>query len=465
MTDLAAAARLPRDAQATSSDADPAAAARLGLVAAGVGFRSLAFAIDAAIWLVAASPLIIGVVMLIAGDTSFVPWLLIGIGWFLSAVFALTQLLTHGRRGVTAGKAALRLRSISASDLGRPGFWRVTLRALVLWASALVFVVVGPAVLFASSLWDPQRRGRSILDRIGGCWVIDARAGLDPFDAKALRHERRVLRGRPDDTEHLPSMASGADAATALRIPDTRSRAGVVGPGGTGAQWSLARSTHDTSVIDGVPWADAAATAAAPAAPVAGFAAASELLSSTSPPRQTVPAPAATQPAPASPAPRPAAHPSPTPAQPAPAPAIPNPAPRPAAQPSPTPAQPAPTPAAAPGLRRTRAAARFDDGSVIAVPVLALIGRDPEPAPGESVEAVVRLDDPERLMSKTHAAFGRDAEGVWVSDRGSRNGTQLVSAAGDEVEVPAGESVRVPVGWTVRVGGRSFEVVPRGAES
>jgi hypothetical protein len=440
MTDPAAPS--PRADDATGDDRDPAFAARLGMVPAGVGFRSLAFAIDVSIWAVTVSPAIVGVLMIVGGDTSWVPWLLIGIGWFLSALFALIQLLTHGRRGVTAGKAALRLRSIAVDDYGRPGFWRVVLRALVLWFSMVVLVVVGPAVLFASGLWDPERRGRSILDRIARCWVIDARAGVDPFDAKALRQARRALRDRIDDAEHLPSMASGADEAQALRIPDARSRAGVVGPGGTGAQWALTHAGPDLGVIDGVPGADAAPAASfAPAAqsfaPAAGFAVASAAFAPT----------AASSPAAAS---------SPT------GPAAPL-----AGDTTAAPAEVVAAPGALPpgGLRRAQAMVRFDDGSVVRVPSLGLIGRDPEAAAGERVDAVVRLDDPQRLMSKTHAAFGQDADGVWVADRGSRNGTQLLSPGGDVVDVAAGERVRVPVGWTVQVGGRTFELVPRGADS
>lgn len=451
MTEHAALPYALGDEPANGNDADPGPAARLGLVPAGTGYRSLAFAIDLSIWLLLISPLAVGAIMLVGGDASGVPLLLIGIGWALSAVFGLVQLISHGARGVTVGKAALRLRSISAVDYGRPGFWRVVLRVLVLWASTLVLIVVGPAVLFASSLWDPQRRGRSILDRIGGCWVIDARAGLDPFDAKALRHARRAMRGRPDDGEGLPSMASGVDPDRALRIPDTRSRAGVVGPGGTGAQWALSRHADDLSVIDGVPGADASATPAAAAqsgfAPApAGFAAASAALAPMAAPAAHVaaPTPAAASRPPHAPATSPAAHAAPTPA--------------------PEVVQAAPT-APPGGLRRAQAMVRFDDGSVVRVPVLGLVGRDPEAAAGESVDAVVRLDDPQRLMSKTHAAFGQDAEGVWVADRGSRNGTQLLSPGGDTVDVPAGQRMRVPVGWTVQVGGRTFELVPRGADS
>ncbi|MGN8553506.1 UNVERIFIED_CONTAM: RDD family protein [Microbacterium sp. SLM126] len=427
-------------------DADPASAARLGLVPAGTGYRSLAFAIDFSIWLLFAAPAAMGAIMLAMGDRSVLPAILVLAGVVLSGLFGLVQLIMHGRRGVTAGKAAMRLRSVSVSDLGRPGFWRIVLRALVLWASTIVLIVVGPALLFASGLWDAQRRGRSILDRIGGCWLIDARAGLDPFDAKALRHARRALRDRADDGEDLPSMASGAPESVALRIPDARSRAGVVGPGGTGAQWALARAAEDLSVIDGVPGADAAPAPVAAAATSPGGGPPFALGATAFDAASAAFAPVATGSASA-----PAAE-SGVPA---------------AAAPASPPAEIVQSAAGAPasGLRRAQAMVRFDDGSVVRVPVLGLIGRDPEGAAGESPDALVRLEDPERLMSKTHASFGQDAEGVWVGDRGSRNGTQLLSPGGDVVDVPPGERMRVPVGWTVQVGGRTFELVARGADS
>ena len=399
----------------TGGDASPEMAKSLGMVPAGLGFRSLAFAIDLTIWLVLVAPAVAGAIMLATGADVLLATILLISGLVLSAVFGLVQLITHGRRGVTAGKAALRLRSISAADYGRPGFWRIVLRVLVLWASNIV-PIVGPAVLFSSSVWDPQHRGRSILDRIAGCWVVDARAGLDPFDAKALRHARRALRDKPDDSEDLPSMATGADPAVALRIPGARSRAGVVGSG-SGAQWSGLQAPVDVTVIEEVPGTPSASVpidsapeerttiAAAPVAPVAGPIAA---------------APSAAAPSAAAPA---------------------------------------------VSTRRSALMIRFDDGSVIRVPALGLMGREPEAAPGENADALIRLDDPQVLMSKTHIAFGADAEGLWVADRGSRNGTRLVSPQGYVVDVVVGESTQVPQGWTVQVGGRSFEVVARGAQS
>jgi len=420
----------------------------LGIVSAAPGIRSLAFTIDAGIWLLLASPAVVGALMLAGGDTSFVGPLLVIIGTVLPLLFGLLQLALHGRRGVTAGKAAMRLRSIAVDDLGRAGFWHVVLRALVLWASGIV-PLVGPALMFASGLWDPQGRGRSILDRVGGCWVIDARAGLDPFDAKALRHARRAAAGRPEQSENLPSMASDADAATALRIPGARSRAGVVGPGSTGAQWEAVSDGIDASVIAQVP--GGAATAHAATGLVTGAPGVT--------PAAAPAAPAASAPAARGALPRQDAAPAQGPAQPVPASA---PVPQASATPAPALASPGTGPV---GSRRAQAMIRFDDGSIVRVPARGLIGRDPEPAAGEQVEALVRLEDPQRLMSKTHAAFGQDADGLWVADRGSRNGTQLVSPGGDVVDVPSDQAARVPLGWSVQVGGRSFELVARGADS
>ncbi|MFB8387761.1 RDD family protein [Microbacterium sp. NPDC055910] len=405
-------------------DSDPAVAAALGLVPAGAGIRSLAFAIDVALWAIPAAVPVAGAVLLVTGTAPLVPIILLAAGGFLTTLFVVIQLIVHGRRGVTAGKAMLRLRSVSAVDYGPPGFWRVVLRALVLCVGNIA-VLIGPAILFASALWDPQARGRSILDRVGGCWVVDTRAGIDPFDAKAMRHARRTLRGRPDDSEDLPSMATGVGAADALRILGARSRAGVVGSGSTGAQWA-ARDSAPVGVIDAVP----DVSRPAPAEPSRDRVAAAPAVATSA----AVAPPVAASPAVAPPAATP-----------------------PVAAP--------PAAAEAVGSRRGRPTVRFDDGSTMRVPALALIGRDPEAAAGEHVDAIVQLDDPERLMSKTHAAFGQDADGVWIADRGSRNGTQLRSPGGDTVPVPVGEAMRVPLGWTVHVGGRTFDVVARGADS
>lgn len=221
---------------------DPAYAAALGLLPAPSGRRSAAFAIDAALWALASAPAIIGWAQLVpvvlasgwqagAADIAALagPLGLVAVGQVLVAALGITQLALHGRRGVTIGKASLGLRSVNVATFARPGFWRVVLRALVLWAAQAVLPLVGPALCFASGLWDPEGRGRSRLDRIGRCWVVDARHGLDPFDAKALRHARRQAESVPlAERPTLPSLATDRGLDESTFIPAARSSSGVV---------------------------------------------------------------------------------------------------------------------------------------------------------------------------------------------------------------------------------------------
>ncbi|MEV1131376.1 RDD family protein [Agromyces sp. NPDC049794] len=176
--------------------ADAEFAERPGLVPAPGTRRAAAFALDAAGWVVLSVPGIIGAMQLVGSSTSILvgdvaalppgPIILLAVSHGLLVVFALVQLVLHGRRGLTLGKSALELRSVSVARVGAPGFRRVVLRALTLWASQLVLPVTGPAIMFASSSWDPQQRGRSWLDRIGGCYVVDVRRGLDPLAAASV---------------------------------------------------------------------------------------------------------------------------------------------------------------------------------------------------------------------------------------------------------------------------------------
>lgn len=221
---------------------DPAHAGALGLVAAPSGRRSAAFALDAAAWAIASLPAVIGWVQLApvvlaaggqvrAADVAALagPLVLVAVGQALVAALGITQLALHGRRGVTIGKASFGLRSVNVATFARPGFWRVVLRVLVLWTSQVVLPVVGPALCFASGLWDPEGRGRSWLDRVGRCWVVDARGGLDPFDAKALRHARRRAEAVPyAERPNLPSLATDRSIDERTFIPAARSSSGVV---------------------------------------------------------------------------------------------------------------------------------------------------------------------------------------------------------------------------------------------
>jgi len=380
---------------------DQAYAAGIGLRPAGAGRRSAAFAIDAAAWVLLASPAVIGVVLALPSITAFASpkpatvldalagsLVLVLVGQGLTIVFGLVQLLLHGRRGITLGKAVMGLRSVNVATFARRGFWRIVLRALVLQLSTAAFVVVGPAVLFASGLWDPERRGRSWLDRLAGAWVVDARSALDPFDVKAMRHARKAYEApEPVEAVPLPSLATVGGAPTAF-VPVQRSNSGVVSGSLEAARWAPSEG------------AAAPSTAAAPVPPPVAA------------PRGFAPPP-----------------------------------------------DPAPTSAPSRTPIPLAASMHFDDGTTIRIPAVALLGRDPAPAPGEQVELLVPLADASMQLSKTHAAVGIDpTEGVWMLDRGSSNGTRASTPAGDLVLAP-GERASIPPGSTVTVGGRSFRVV------
>ena len=224
---------------------DPAWAAALGMVPARAGKRSLAFLIDAVIVLILTLPLTLGALPMLLGivlvgpvpsvsnilsDPSFVPAMIFyAIGQGLLGIFVLVQLLIHGLRGVTVGKAVVGLRSVNVVRFTKPGFWRIFVRGMVFWSALAVIPVLGAVPFLVSPLWDRQRRGRGWLDRVGGNWLIDVRRGLDPFDLKALRHARkRALAPEAAIAATLPSLATGTAGAVPSFVPAGRSSSGVI---------------------------------------------------------------------------------------------------------------------------------------------------------------------------------------------------------------------------------------------
>lgn len=100
----------------------------------------------------------------------------------------------------------------------------------------------------------------------------------------------------------------------------------------------------------------------------------------------------------------------------------------------------------------------IDDGSVIELAAITLIGRDPAAAGGEQA-LLVRVDDSTRSVSKTHLAIVCD-DGRWtVVDRNSTNGVSISGADGGDA-VPLTPGVPTPLGdrAVVRFGDRSLRV-------
>jgi hypothetical protein len=102
--------------------------------------------------------------------------------------------------------------------------------------------------------------------------------------------------------------------------------------------------------------------------------------------------------------------------------------------------------------------ALLDDGRTIDVPDFALIGRDPEPTDEDPEAGLVSLLDPEMSVSKTHASFGVDAEGLWFLDRFSTNGTSMQAPGGERVGLEPGVATPVMPGSAVWIGRRHLKI-------
>lgn len=100
---------------------------------------------------------------------------------------------------------------------------------------------------------------------------------------------------------------------------------------------------------------------------------------------------------------------------------------------------------------------RLDDGRLVTVDGLVLIGRNPQPQASEQAQ-LVQAGVESRMVSKTHVAVGLDHRGLYVMDRGSTNGTAIANAGGQFEPCAPGDPVRVREGQIVSFGDRYLEV-------
>jgi hypothetical protein len=120
-----------------------------------------------------------------------------------------------------------------------------------------------------------------------------------------------------------------------------------------------------------------------------------------------------------------------------------------------------PPPAAAaepPPAQEVQWRVEFDTGEAFVVEGLALVGRRPEPRPGEPVRHVVPLRSSDMSLSKTHAQFQVAPDGALVvMDRGSTNGSYVVRKGMSRSLTPGRPSTLL-AGDVVRFGDRSMRV-------
>ncbi|MEE6286656.1 FHA domain-containing protein [Georgenia sp. MJ173] len=98
------------------------------------------------------------------------------------------------------------------------------------------------------------------------------------------------------------------------------------------------------------------------------------------------------------------------------------------------------------------------DGGRFTTTGTALLGRNPQPRDDEHVDALVPVNDLQRTVSKTHATLRWDGRTLWVTDRGSTNGTAVTDLAGTWRRLaPRVESPLEP-GSTVHLGDQPVTV-------
>lgn len=437
----------------------PVAPAASTYVPAELSRRLLAIIIDAV------PPFVLGMLAVIL-NVIFVGMDLPTVGLLLSGLIYLAMLgyvvwawSLQATTGQSFGKRRIGLRVVLADTMQAPGYGKVFVR-YALWAiSTWIGWVIGAVQVSG----DVQGR-RAWWDNVVGVGVLDLKAGLDPFDAQgagqgAVQHVEPYSHEFGQEFGQAQSYSQQATAPAAFEEPQQFSAAAV-----------------EQAPISSVPI--------------------------QSVPGIVSPQPQASAPVPEpSPAPTPTPMPMPTPSS-APAP-MPEPAPVPAPTPIPAPApvsqwqsSPAQAPSAQAPVAQTPLAptpsapivpaddiestiASFssgsaapavpsytltvDTGAVFVVSGAAIIGRDPEAAPGEPSQEALKVNDPGRSVSKTHASIGVDGTGLWVMDRGSTNGTRIIFAGGEIQRLNPMEPIYVPADGSFAIGDRTVSVTPSGA--
>ncbi|MBD5785579.1 RDD family protein [Cellulosimicrobium terreum] len=431
--------------KAMVAPAPPSGATVADAPTAGVGRRFVAFAIDV---------LVPGVIVLavLLGGLSLVGFPLFGgvrvvtpeeasalltkavVVYVVAGVIALAWWVGtwfwEGSTGKTLGNLAMGIRTLDATARTSVGFGRALLRWLIIGVSAIIPPLAIVVVL--SPAFDSSGRRQGWHDGLAKAVVLDVRG---------------ISADRPDG-------AYGGVESLVGR-PDLQGRAApVIGPAPGLAQYSGASYPTDG-------FSQPAAGQRSPGGSVRSFA---------PPTSAPSPGPGVAPSAAPAPTPDPWAFPSPAPSGGSdslitgvPGAAQPPQPPRPAPAPAPVAPEPSHAVQAAPARSALQpapvspVALELESGELRAVDGPTLIGRNPQ-APDAGSWNLVAVDDPTRSVSKTHAELGVDGGGLWVTDRGSTNGT-VVSAPGTPPRVVApGTRVRVPVGGTVHVGDRRVVV-------
>lgn len=96
--------------------------------------------------------------------------------------------------------------------------------------------------------------------------------------------------------------------------------------------------------------------------------------------------------------------------------------------------------------------ATMDDGQTVKISEPTLFGRDPSSRPDEATSGLVTVPDDSRTVSKIHFALTVQKDTLFVTDRGSTNGTTVTTAQGVSRRSEPGQALKVPDGSIVSFG-------------
>ncbi|KHK97203.1 hypothetical protein LK09_13185 [Microbacterium mangrovi] len=334
-------------------------------------------------------------------------------GSFVLAAVVLAELwiglwVAQARTGLGLGTALLRIRVARADAPYSPGLGRAFVRTVITTAGALVFFV-GAWIVEASSAWDASPKRRAWSDRAAGTVVVavPARGAARPVSVAIAPP---VVQRAPSRVAELASGRWTPPPPVQPAVPEPVVRQPAVHPA------PVRQPTVEPPVQK--PLVSASSPASTPA-----------------PVRVSAPPPSPAPPAPAAPMTRGQLRRETRP----PIASVPN-----------VPSDPVPTEPADDGALLLI----LDTGERAQVPagVSVVLGRKP----ASDTDLVVTVAD--STVSKNHARLEHRATGVWVTDLGSTNGTDLLDESGRAIAIPARVATRVEEGMRVRIGDRVFTV-------
>ena len=396
-----------------------------GVEVGPLGKRVVAFLIEALV------PAAVGLVLFLLlpdataaarGILSIVSALVI-VGWSLLIWYLLAE------RAASPGLRLMHLQLVGFYD-GRPIGWvRVLLRAVIFWA--LSVTVIGLILLLVFLVLHPRKQG----------W--------HDLAAKAVMIKERVLAPpapRPSVAQHAASPEQRSDRA--LAESPTYGPVATYAPVPGGSAGSTARAGRSAgSTARAVPGGSTGSTARAAGGPTGVTAPPAPPPQPLAPPPGLGYPPHTDQPY----APSPSQRSNPASVTPLPVPA---PDERSATETRPI----SPQPPAEPAPENQDWHAVLDDGRRVVVDHLVLLGRNPQPAPGEEDAQLIKIADQTRTVSKLHLAIGVDEAGLYVVDRGSTNGSTVTTPGGATRRCEPGEAVYVNPGSIVSMGDHWLEV-------